>query len=219
MNEHPYPFASRPVIVYEHNVRLSLMEFVETVRLPSLREALAVIDGVLVALSTHHDAGLFLPKLAPGNILVEPDPIGILRATGVRLIDPGLPKIANFMSPERDLCKEIDASGDLYDVGCVLYFLLTGRPPFFALTREEALHAHAVLPPPVPSAVRNEVSAAIDRIVARSMATLPAHRFASIADYRASVHAADMALQRSADNTTDVAMAGKKMDAQIVSDA
>jgi serine/threonine protein kinase len=232
---------NRAWIAIEFAPGMSLAEFVETVGVPSPAEALAVADGVLAALSAIHDAGLVHRDVTPNNIMVEAGTDGFLTAAGVRLIDFGLVDVAgatavgshvlrkasatgkgkragvigsaNYISPEQARGNGVDARGDLYQVGCVLYFALTGQPPFPAHTHEETLHAHAVLPPPVPSVLRPEVSAAIDRIVVRSMLKAPVSRFGSAADFRASIHAADVALQRSAENITDTAIAGRELNA------
>jgi len=232
---------NRAWIAIEFAPGMSLAEFVETIGVPSPAEALAVADGVLAALSAIHDAGLVHRDVTPNNIMVEAGTDGFLTAAGVRLIDFGLVDVAgatavgshvlrkasatakgkragiigsaNYISPEQARGNGVDARGDLYQVGCVLYFALTGQPPFPAHTHEETLHAHAVLPPPVPSVLRPEVSAAIDRIVVRSMLKAPVSRFGSAADFRASIHAAAVALQRSAENITDTAIAGRELNA------
>ncbi|GAB2815609.1 Stk1 family PASTA domain-containing Ser/Thr kinase [Alpinimonas psychrophila] len=232
---------NRAWIAMEFASGMSLAEFIETVGLPSPAEALAVADGVLDALSAIHDSGLVHRDVTPHNIMVEAGPDGFLTASGVHLIDFGLVDIAgesstgthvlrhvapahegeragvigsaNYISPEQARGNGVDSRGDLYQVGCVLYFALTGQPPFPAHTHEETLHAHAVLPPPVPSVLRPEVSAAIDRIVVRAMLKAPVSRFGSVADFRASILAANLALQRSAENTTDIAIAGHELDA------
>ena len=232
---------NRAWIAMEFAPGMSLAEFIETVGLPSPAEALSVADGVLDALSAIHDAGLVHRDVAPHNIMVEAGSDGFLTAAGVRLIDFGLVDIAgesttgthvlrrvapaheedragvigsaNYISPEQARGNGVDLRGDLYQVGCVLYFALTGQPPFPAHTHEETLHAHAVLPPPVPSVLRPGVSAAIDRIVVRAMLKAPVSRFGSVTDFRASILAAKTALQRSAENTTDIAIAGHELDA------
>jgi serine/threonine protein kinase len=232
---------NRAWIALEFAPGMSLAEFVESVNLPTPAEALAVADGVLAALSAIHDAGLVHRDVTPNNIMVEADDRGVLTAAGVRLIDFGLVDLAgastvgthvlrkaaipekgqpmgiigsaNYISPEQARGHAVDARGDFYQVGCVLYFSLTGRPPFPALSHEETLHAHAVLPPPVPSVLRPEVSAAIDRIVVRAMLKAPASRFGSAADFRSSIHAAAVALERSAEITVDAHLAGLELEA------
>jgi serine/threonine-protein kinase len=232
---------NRAWIAMEFAPGLSLAEFVETVALPSPEEALAVADGVVAALSAIHDAGLVHRDVTPNNIMVEAGPNGLLTAAGVHLIDFGLVDVAgqsamgthvlsraapttagepagvigsaNYISPEQARGNGVDARGDFYQVGCVLYFALTGNPPFPAHSHEETLHAHAVLPPPVPSVVRPEVSAAIDRIVVRAMLKAPVSRYGTAAEFRASIHAAAVALKRSAEITTDIDIAGPALEA------
>jgi len=227
---------NRAWIAMEFAPGMSLTEFVETVSLPSPAEALDVADGILAALSAIHEAGLVHRDVTPNNIMVEANDQGLLSSSGVRLIDFGLVDVAgepalgthvlrkatpgrkgekagvvgsaNYISPEQARGNGVDARGDFYQVGCVLYYALTGQPPFPSHTHEETLHAHAVLPPPVPSVTRPEVSAAIDRIVVRAMLKAPVSRYGTVADFRASIHAAAVALKRSAEITTDIDIAG-----------
>ncbi len=231
---------NRAWIAMEFAPGMSLAEFVETVSLPSPAEALEVADGVLAALSAIHDAGLVHRDVTPNNIMVEADARGFLTAAGVRLIDfglvgeagesalgthvlkgaasgvpgekPGVIGSANYISPEQARGNGVDSRGDFYQVGCVLYFALTGQPPFPAHTHEETLHSHAVLPPPVPSVVRPEVSGAIDRIVVRAMLKAPVSRYGTAAEFRTSIQAAAIALQRSAEITADIGIAGLELE-------
>ena len=227
---------NRAWIAMEFAPGLSLAEFVETQGVQSPTEALGIADGVLAALSAIHDAGLVHRDVTPNNIMVEAGPAGLLTASGVRLIDFGLVDTTgmtatgwhvlrtaedptqvqatgvigsvNYISPEQARGDTVDARGDLYQVGCVLYFALTGEPPFPACTPEETLQAHAVLPPPVPSVIRPGVSPAIDRIVVRAMLKAPGSRFATVAEFRTAIQAAQVALSRSDETTVEVEDAG-----------
>ncbi len=214
-------------IAMEFAPGVSLAEFVETQGVPSPTEALQIVDGILGALSAIHEAGLVHRDITPTNIMVEAGPGGMLTAAGVRVIDFGLVDTTgmtatgwhvlrtaedptrseatgvigsvNYISPEQARGNTVDARGDLYQVGCVLYFALTGEPPFPAMTPEETLQAHAVLPPPVASVIRPGVSQAIDRIVVRAMLKTPESRFATAADFRSAIETAQAALSRTAE--------------------
>lgn len=93
---------------------------------------------------------------------------------------------AAYMSPEQASGKPVTAAGDLYQAGAVLYFLLTGQPPYPRGRVEQVLEAHLSAPPPVPSAL---VPAArgLDRVVTRAMAKEPARRYADAAGFAAAV--------------------------------
>ncbi len=230
---------NRAWIAMDFAAGVSLAEYVDTVGVPSPAEALAVIDGVLAALSAIHDAGLVHRDVTPNNVMVAVGSDGLLSTERTRLIDFGLVDVAgasalgahvlrraaplkpgdqavvigsvNYISPEQARGNGVDARGDFYQVGCILYFALTGEPPFPAHSQEETLQAHAVLPPPVPSVLRPLVSPAIDRIVVRAMLKAPVSRFGTAADFRASIHAAQVALARSAEVTHDLESAATRV--------
>jgi serine/threonine-protein kinase len=98
-----------------------------------------------------------------------------------------------YISPEQARGRAVSSAGDLYQVGALLYFLLTGQAPYPRATAAQVLEAHLTAPPPVPSAL---VAAArpLDRVVTRAMAKEPEDRFP---DATAFTGAIDEALTRS----------------------
>ena len=169
-------------------------------------EALTVALAVLQALTAAHGAGLIHRDVSPANIMVDPDETGSLHLTGVRLLDFGLADAAgraalgsdvlggapaddagavgvlgsvNYMSPEQAAGVPVDERGDLYQLGGVLYFALTGRPPFARESAAAVMRAHALAPPPVPSVARAGIPRGVDRIVVRALLKHPDDRFDS----------------------------------------
>ncbi len=137
---------------------------------------------------------------------VEPGAAGAADGTAafdaaeVRLFDfglaaaPGNPAIvkqgqvwgsAKYLSPEQALGAPVYAEGDVYQVGAVLYFALTGRPPFVRDTVEEVLRAHVGEPLDPPSTHRPDLPARVDRLICRALRKNPAERFASAEQMRA----------------------------------
>lgn len=137
---------------------------------------------------------------------------GVLDTDGVRLLDFGLADAAgkaalgtdellsheatgragvignvNYLSPEQARGHAVDARGDVYQAGALLYFALTGRPPFPRASAGQTLRAHLETPPPVPSVVDPRVPRALDRIVVRAMLKDPVDRFSSAAAMRAAL--------------------------------
>ncbi|WP_304650901.1 PASTA domain-containing protein [Tessaracoccus sp. OS52] len=88
----------------------------------------------------------------------------------------------SFMSPEQARGLPVTAASDLYQVGALLHFLLTGQAPFPRDTVGQTLQAHVDAPPPVPSALRPE-QRAFDRIVTRAMAKDPTDRYPDAAAF------------------------------------
>jgi serine/threonine protein kinase len=175
---------------------VSLAEQVDLHGPLAVPEALAVARAVLGALTAVHTAGIVHRDVSPSNIIVVPAPDGAIDAEGVRLVDFGLADAAgrsalvgdddgasgvvgnsNYLSPEQAEGGEIDARGDVYQLGAVLYFALTGQAPFPRSTVAETMRAHLSAPPPVPSLRRGGVSRGIDRLVVKAMLKHPDARF------------------------------------------
>ena len=173
-----------------------------------VRDALAVASGLLRALEAVHNAGLVHRDVTPANVIVAGEPP--LAPGDVRLIDFGLAAASgltairstttdhsgdvagsvHYISPEQAQGRSVDARGDLYQVGAVLFFLLTGRAPYPRDTTRQVLEAHVGAQPPVPSAWADGVPIAVDRIVTKAMAKTLRYRFASATEMLAAVTAA-----------------------------
>jgi hypothetical protein len=184
---------------------VSLAEHVELHGPLGVAPALAVARGVLRALEAAHEAGIVHRDVSPSNIMVSPGVDGLIGVDDVRLVDFGLADAAgrstlstdtldvvgnvHFLSPEQATGAPIDARGDVYQAGAVLYFALTGTPPFPRATAEETMRAHVSAPPPVPSVLQRRVSRGIDRIVVKAMLKHPGERFASAREMLAAIEA------------------------------
>jgi eukaryotic-like serine/threonine-protein kinase len=144
---------------------------------------------VCQALAAAHAAGLVHRDIAPGNLLV--DPVGV-----VKVADFGIAKLAAattmtgdgmvlgtaaYLAPEQAQGRPVDGRSDLYALGCVLYELLTGAPPF-AGDSPVAVAARQVTEPPTPPSDRNpRVGAALEAVVLTALAKDPADRYQSAA--------------------------------------
>ncbi|MDR7182991.1 serine/threonine-protein kinase [Microbacterium trichothecenolyticum] len=189
-------------------------------------DALVVADGVLRGLEAVHRNGLIHRDVSPSNIMVAPGSSGVMVVDRVRLLDFGLADAAgraalgtddllsvdargqlgvmgnvNYMSPEQVRGMPVDERGDLYQVGAVLAFSLTGRPPFPRETTGRTMRAHLDTAPPAPSSSDARIPRALDRIVIRAMLKDPGARFASAAEMRAAVAASAVAIAPAAAST------------------
>ena len=82
-----------------------------------------------------------------------------------------------FMSPEQARGRELDSRSDIYSLGAVAYYLLTGRPPFDEDDGIGVMIAHARDPVVPPSQVRDGIPADLEQVVLRCLAKDPADRF------------------------------------------
>ena len=192
---------------------ISLAEHVELHGVLGSLQTVALAAGVLRGLEAAHAAGLVHRDVSPANIMLSPGADALLTPADVRLVDFGLadaagrPALAppaaesgastpggalgsvDYVSPEQASGGSVDARGDIYQLGAVLYFALTGRPPFPRDSAAETVDAHVNAPPPVPSVAQPRIPRAVDRLVVKAMLKAPGDRFQSAAEMLLAVEA------------------------------
>ncbi len=154
----------------------------------SVDDAIHIAVQVAGALAYAHDHGIVHRDIKPENILLVGQnalvaDFGIARAFesgDARLTETGLVVgTPQYMSPEQSTGQYmVDGRSDIYSLGCVLYEMLIGEPPFTGPTVSVVLARHAVEQVPQIHAIRRTVSEAVDRAVQRAMEKTPADRFA-----------------------------------------
>jgi serine/threonine protein kinase len=163
--------------------------------------ALRLFVQVGDALDAAHVLGLVHRDVKPGNILLTAltEHSGHAHPDHVYLTDFGLTKrtsslsgsltgtghflgTVDYVSPEQIQGAAVGPSTDVYALGCVLYEGLTGRLPFTRDDDAAVLWAHLVEMPPPVSAIRPELPAAVDEVVAKAMAKVPTDRYNSCRD-------------------------------------
>jgi TolB-like protein len=155
-------------------------------------QALRIAGDVASALAYAHAQGVIHRDIKPENILLGNDQasvadFGIARAVslagGERLTETGLALgTPHYMSPEQATGdRAIDARSDIYALGCVLYEMLAGEPPFTGPTAQSVIAKALSAPAPPIRKTRPAVSQAIEQVVARALAQLPADRYQSAA--------------------------------------
>jgi serine/threonine-protein kinase len=170
----------------------SLRERIRRERQLPLDAAIAIAREAADALAYAHDQGVIHRDIKPENILLSAGhpmiaDFGVARAidlAGVRQLTrkgmsaPGTPA---YMSPEQLLgTAPIDQRSDIYSLGCVLYEMLTGQPPFAG---EDGFANRFTSAPPLPSTSRRNLPAAVDAIVARALALDPRNRYPTAGDF------------------------------------
>ncbi len=157
-----------------------------------LEDALAITRDIAEALSYAHSHSVVHRDIKPENILFQVghavvSDFGIARAitaaAGGRLTETGIAiGTPGYMSPEQASGREpVDGRSDLYSLGCVLYEMLAGEPPFTGPSAESIVRQHLSAPPPRVSAMRAAVTPAVEQAIARALAKTPADRFATAA--------------------------------------
>ena len=151
-----------------------------------VHDAVRVAREIAEALAYAHAQGVVHRDVKPENILLEAGQavladFGIARVDGVRTTLPGLtPGTPLYMAPEQAAGHdELDGRTDLYSLGCVLYEMLTGDPPFDGSTPQAVLARKLAGPPTRPAARRDTVPPGLDQIVLRALAPVPVDRFES----------------------------------------
>jgi eukaryotic-like serine/threonine-protein kinase len=163
-----------------------------------VQRAVSIAASVCDVLEVTHRAGIVHRDIKPGNLLLADDgrlrvfDFGIARRDGADPLTQTATVMgtAGYLSPEQAAGQRAGPRSDLYAVGCVLMEMLTGAPPFDATTPVAALYRHVHDVPPLASAGRPEVPAALDEVVRRLLAKDPAQRPATAATARAELLAA-----------------------------
>jgi len=167
--------------------------------------SLEIISGVLRALEYSHQAGIVHRDIKPGNVMVT-------RNGDVKVMDFGIARAmsdaqatmtqtaqvigtAQYLSPEQARGERVDARSDLYSTGCLLYELLTGRPPFTGDSPVAIAYQHVRENPIPPSRLDPDVPPWADAIVLRAMAKSPNDRYQTAAEMQADIQRAASGMQ------------------------
>ncbi|HWF72437.1 MAG TPA: protein kinase, partial [Solirubrobacteraceae bacterium] len=154
--------------------------------------AAALAARVADALAAAHRAGIIHRDIKPANVMVADEgavkvlDFGIARARGSVTLTEGASVLgtAAYMAPEQALGKPADERSDIYALGCVLYALLTGRPPFTGEGFAAIIHQQANAEPRSPCEENPGVPAALSALVMRMLAKAPEDRPQSAVEVR-----------------------------------
>lgn len=156
-------------------------------------DALNIACEVADALAHAHTHGLVHRDIKPANILLAHGhamiaDFGIARLTGPnaeKFTDSGMALgTATYMSPEQAAGAHVDGRSDIYSLGCVLYEMLAGSPPFTGANPQAVIARHMVDPVPPLRGIRPTVTPAIEAVIHIAMAKAPADRFATADEFR-----------------------------------
>lgn len=185
----------------------SLRQRIDRERQLPIDDALRITRQVAAALEYAHGQGVIHRDVKPENILLHEGQaliadFGIALAPagtmGDRLTTPGVVVgTPVYMSPEQAVGEwALDPRSDVYSLGCVLYEMLTGQPPFTGPTPLAVLSRRIAEPAPPARRLRPAVPYAVERALALALAREPADRFASVAAFATQLEPAAAAAQQ-----------------------
>jgi eukaryotic-like serine/threonine-protein kinase len=161
------------------------------------RRALEITADLLGALEASHRCGIVHRDVKPANVMITPDgavkvmDFGVARA--VTDMSTSVTKTAavigtaHYLSPEQARGETVDARSDLYSTGCLLYELLTGRPPFQGDSAISVAYQHVRENPSPPSTFAPGLPPEIDSVVLAALAKRPDERYQTAEQMRAAI--------------------------------
>ncbi|WP_318202383.1 protein kinase domain-containing protein [Streptomyces sp. SCL15-4] len=186
---------SVPYIVMELVEGRTIRDLLMNAEAPGPEQALIIVSGVLEALAYSHQHGIVHRDIKPANVIITHSgavkvmDFGIARAlhgasttmtqTGMVMGTP------QYLSPEQALGKAVDHRSDLYATGCLLYELLSLRPPFTGETPLSVVYQHVQdIPVPPSQVTEGTCPPELDGLVMRSLAKDPDDRFQTAEEMR-----------------------------------
>jgi serine/threonine protein kinase len=156
----------------------------------SLEEAVRLLAGAAAGIDALHGAGLVHRDIKGANILLEGDipyvsDFGLAKdSQASNLTRPGQALGSlDYMSPEQIRGEDVSPATDIYALGCVMFEVLTGTPPFGGRPSMRVLFAHLQEPPPDLSATRPDISPQAARAISRALEKEPEDRPSTASEY------------------------------------
>ncbi|WP_306817898.1 serine/threonine-protein kinase [Archangium lipolyticum] len=198
-----------PYLVMEHLRGESLSKRLRQGAIP-LQETLLIARQIGSALHTAHQAGVVHRDLKPGNVYLVPTESGGVVGQQVKLLDFGISKLVSaqtvhtqedvllgtprYMSPEQAMGKnrEVDARSDLFALGCIVYEMLAGRPPFNGDSVAGLIYNIVYEPPDALGHLCPDAPPSVLAAVERALAKDPKDRFPDVASFIAELTGAPL---------------------------
>jgi TolB-like protein/Tfp pilus assembly protein PilF len=182
----------------------SLLDRLQREKQLPVEEALQITREVADALGYAHERGIIHRDIKPANILLHEGhavvaDFGIARAleqaggasitqTGVAVGTP------TYMSPEQASgAQDLDGRTDIYALGCVLYQMLAGTPPYAGVTPLAVMKRHSHDPVPSVRTVRDTIPVTVEHAISRALAKVPTDRYQTAGEFASALLAPDLA--------------------------
>lgn len=187
----------QPYIVMEYVAGRTLRDILREGRKILPERALEITSGVLAALDYSHRAGIIHRDIKPGNVMLTPTgdvkvmDFGIARAisdaSSTMTQTAAVVGTAQYLSPEQARGETVDSRSDVYSAGCLLYELLTGRPPFVGDSPVAVAYQHVREQAQPPSDHDTDLPPEVDAIVMKALAKRVEDRYQSAAAMRTDI--------------------------------
>src|SRR4051794_36004337 len=183
-----------PYIVMEYVEGETLRDVIRREGHLSPERAMSLAADICGALDFSHRNGIVHRDVKPGNVMITPQgtvkvmDFGIARAVSdsaaTMTSTAAVIGTAQYLSPEQARGEGVDARSDVYSMGCLLYELVTGAPPFSGDSPVAVAYQHVREDPRLPSSINPDVPAELDAILLKAMSKNPANRYQSAAEMR-----------------------------------
>ncbi len=190
-------------LVMELLVGKTLTSAIAAVERYSESEAAAIARGIASALKAAHAQRIYHRDLKPDNVFLVPDLEGPTGAQRPKVLDFGIAKLSEgsghtqmgmligtpqYMAPEQAReASAVDHRADLYSLGCILYHMLVGHPPFVSEGAGEIVAMHLMNEPDPPRALAPHISREMNDIVMRLLEKEPDRRFQTAGELAAAL--------------------------------
>ncbi|ODR09827.1 serine/threonine protein kinase [Mycolicibacillus koreensis] len=183
-----------PYIVMEYVDGVTLRDMVHNDGPLAEQRAIEIIADACQALNFSHQHGIIHRDVKPANIMIS-------KTNAVKVMDFGIARAladsgnmtqtaavigtAQYLSPEQARGEPVDARSDVYSLGCVLYEILTGEPPFVGDSPVAVAYQHVREDPVPPSQRKPGLSPGLDAVVLKALAKNPDNRYQTAAEMHA----------------------------------
>ncbi len=188
------PTGNTPYIVMEYVEGDTLRDVLRREGVLPPERAMSLAADICGALDFSHRNGIVHRDVKPGNVMITP-------AGSVKVMDFGIARAvsdsaatmtstaavigtAQYLSPEQARGEGVDARSDVYSLGCLLYELVTGAPPFTGDSPVSVAYQHVREDPRLPSSINHDIPPELDSILLKAMSKNPANRYQSAAEMR-----------------------------------